>query len=646
MPGAHDPVPARKRRRVSNSAVEQHAQPAQRRKLLDTPPNAASDVPPLERGKHPAKRRARPAGSHFKSKHSHDLENEDTDSESSVSSIASEVGQHDTIGTTPNIETKLLAHLLCKTERRVHAAVKKARNFEALRIIKRLKNSGSLKDSGSGKKTPLQSSGELEEELQHTKTADIDAMTARVICAKMIKMKMLPRSAEVKRHQFNDQAVSSADGMVAWPNAILEAYPVLTSLSAVPSLAMEHSRTCGLSPAADISMRSPLERRAMDRLASSTIVSERCCDLLNKVSNNIQKQRGCSTIAIVNDVAQDGVNAKAASTPAQSEPVQKGLDYLLSREWSGSECADGDSLLEGGEEGDDESKSEEGGLIAGDREEAGDGNAFDPSVLDDTRWDALVASGSESGSGDEVGEVHAERKKAHGARTDNGDDETSNASDGSSSEEDEGGAKSSAFLPSLAAGYVGKPMRLGVRNSDSEWSDAEEELMNAGSDIEVDASGKKRKVSKERKNRMGQRARKALWEKKYGRGAHHIQLQHKEQRIDEKLKERREKWASGGNTTENGVQQRAWGKQKAGSKSRTERRPFHQRDAGSDGAMAKRGPYPGTQKTSAQPVVSKPIDGNSKAKQQDMHPSWVAKQKQKEMLALASRPQGKKITFD
>ncbi|GAW05739.1 Bud-site selection protein [Lentinula edodes] len=55
----------------------------------------------------------------------------------------------------------------------------------------------------------------------------------------------------------------------------------------------------------------------------------------------------------------------------------------------------------------------------------------------------------------------------------------------------------STFLPTLSAGFV--------RGSDSDWSDKEEDAADFG----------------QKKNRRGQRARRAIWEKKYGKNANH-----------------------------------------------------------------------------------------------------------------------------
>ncbi|KAI0044398.1 Bud-site selection protein [Auriscalpium vulgare] len=60
----------------------------------------------------------------------------------------------------------------------------------------------------------------------------------------------------------------------------------------------------------------------------------------------------------------------------------------------------------------------------------------------------------------------------------------------------------STFLPSLSHGFI-------RGDSDSDWSDGEAAI----ADVKT-------------KNRRGQRARRAIWEKKYGRGAKHLNVEH------------------------------------------------------------------------------------------------------------------------
>jgi BUD22 len=134
-----------------------------------------------------------------------------------------------------------------------------------------------------------------------------------------------------------------------------------------------------------------------------------------------------------------------------------------------------------------------------------------------------------------------------------------------------------------------------------------------------------------------------LWEKKYGKGAHHVQRQFKEQRVDERWQERREKWASGGNAAAGNAPQRAWGDKPTQSQVRRRPdarednragRPPRRPDAAATPAFAKAG------------VAANAGPAKAGAQHQAEHPSWVAKQKQKEKEAMMAKPQGKKIVFD
>jgi hypothetical protein len=145
----------------------------------------------------------------------------------------------------------------------------------------------------------------------------------------------------------------------------------------------------------------------------------------------------------------------------------------------------------------------------------------------------------------------------------------------------------SQFLPTLLSGYV------------------------SGGDSDPDADyyknrGKKGRQEKpERKNRMGQQARRALWEKKYGRGANHVQKE--EQKKREKQHARTERAGTRGSRCGNGPSRTGDGNDRIG-------RPPFKKDEG------------------------------------PLHPSWEAarkaKEKQAQMAAAMFKPQGKRITFD
>lgn len=143
---------------------------------------------------------------------------------------------------------------------------------------------------------------------------------------------------------------------------------------------------------------------------------------------------------------------------------------------------------------------------------------------------------------------------------------------------------STTFLPSLAMGGY-------VSGSESEDPDAENESQQPV-----------------RKNRMGQQARRALWEKKYGAGAKHVRAQKEKEKKD---------------------RDRGWDMKRGAtgaSGGRNERsRPRPQKDNAGHGHGQKQG---------------------KKEDDKPMHPSWEAARKAKEAQKATMAFQGKKVTFD
>jgi len=101
---------------------------------------------------------------------------------------------------------------------------------------------------------------------------------------------------------------------------------------------------------------------------------------------------------------------------------------------------------------------------------------------------------------------------------------TATAKPASAKEKKSAPPETSQFLPSLMAGYVSG----GDSDPDADWY--------------KNNCQKKRgpPEKKERKNRMGQQARRALWEKKFGRHANHVQKQAEEEAEKKARRERRE----------------------------------------------------------------------------------------------------------
>ncbi|KAF9454705.1 Bud-site selection protein [Macrolepiota fuliginosa MF-IS2] len=154
----------------------------------------------------------------------------------------------------------------------------------------------------------------------------------------------------------------------------------------------------------------------------------------------------------------------------------------------------------------------------------------------------------------------------------------------------------STFLPSLSVGFI--------RGSDeSDWSDNEAKLADSG----------------QKKNRRGQRARRAIWEKKYGRNANHKkqELEAQSNRLHHDNKHGREHGHRGSLSK--------FGKQSNMSDRSKQYKPF------------KQDPAP--------PKI--PHQRNiTKSDERPLHPSWEAKRKLKEKQSTGIIPsQGTKIKF-
>ncbi|KAH8114528.1 Bud-site selection protein [Phellopilus nigrolimitatus] len=200
-----------------------------------------------------------------------------------------------------------------------------------------------------------------------------------------------------------------------------------------------------------------------------------------------------------------------------------------------------------------------------------------------------------------------------------------------------GKAGASTFLPSLSVGFINA-------GSDSEWSDAEADL--------ADSSLKK--------NRRGQRARKAIWEKKYGKHANHLKKSREIAGDSEKpsysSRERRNRGAERGGAIR--------GRGRSNANSSVHAPPTH-----SSGPPAGRGqgresgPRQGygdhqpqgdngwktRQDHTLVPRKSVNTDAPSHGAKEDgkpLHPSWEAKRKLKEKQSAAIvPPQGTRMTF-
>ncbi|KAF8655487.1 hypothetical protein AX16_003045 [Volvariella volvacea WC 439] len=154
----------------------------------------------------------------------------------------------------------------------------------------------------------------------------------------------------------------------------------------------------------------------------------------------------------------------------------------------------------------------------------------------------------------------------------------------------------STFLPSLAVGFV-------RGDSESEWSESEAKLADLGT----------------KKNRRGQRARRAIWEKKYGKHANH--------KKKEALERQQIRPRSSKRGADAGAPKRNSGGPSAGRDMNAHTLPSHHHQSSDLG----RARHPSRDRTKE----DKPL-----------HPSWEAKRKLKEKEGATILPgQGKKIKF-
>ncbi|KAL5482717.1 hypothetical protein ACEPAI_9311 [Sanghuangporus weigelae] len=137
-------------------------------------------------------------------------------------------------------------------------------------------------------------------------------------------------------------------------------------------------------------------------------------------------------------------------------------------------------------------------------------NEGDEESNDEAAWTGFGGIHNDSGQSDtaeswESGSLHSQDDEEQSSTSDNShspsprpSSTTKARSNAAIPKSKVGKAGESAFLPSLSVGFIS--------GSDSEWSESEAKI----ADMPV------------KKNRRGQRARKAIWEKKYGRNANHL----------------------------------------------------------------------------------------------------------------------------
>ncbi|KAI8978680.1 Bud-site selection protein [Trametes punicea] len=249
--------------------------------------------------------------------------------------------------------------------------------------------------------------------------------------------------------------------------------------------------------------------------------------------------------------------------------------------------------------------------------------------LDDAGWESGTVDGDEGASGWESGIVNGGESRWSGS-SDQSDEEERDDGDGDEDEDEERAAKKpkakappskeskgkskaigaeSTFLPSLSVGFT---------RGDSDASDLSE------ADAEAAAA------DLPRKNRRGQRARRAIWEKKYGKNANHVKKQREAAATQAQVRGRGQWNGKGGERAA-----RDGGKPGA-----------HPR--GKEGLHGQKEPSAAASLPAADKGWPQKQTGAAGKKRDDkpLHPSWEAKRKLKEKLNPSIIPaQGKKIKF-
>ncbi|KAI5474801.1 hypothetical protein MNV49_002398 [Pseudohyphozyma bogoriensis] len=285
--------------------------------------------------------------------------------------------------------------------------------------------------------------------------------------------------------------------------------------------------------------------------------------------------------------------AKAAAKAALPKPKPAGMDpgrkalleAVAAGEVSDSEDGDSEEGFESGEElgGEIESDDDDDEVR---REMARLGGAGDAS-------DSEADSDDDDGPVDDISDIPSDAESTSSFPA-----AKSKSSKGKATSRKM--ATSSAFLPSLAGGYISY--------SDSDGEDAQW--------VKDAEKGEK----KERKNRRGQRARRAIWEQKYGSGAKHIVA-----------------------TT---------GAPAAPTKSKAAKAAAAKLAKNPSRATAPTRPAFNANNANTQPIVPrKPpaVIAAGSTVESGMHASWEAKRREKEAIANAmagGASSGKKIKFD
>ncbi|GAA5976273.1 hypothetical protein JCM11641_001101 [Rhodosporidiobolus odoratus] len=490
----------------------------------------------------------------------------------------------DQVQADPVAQEKALKAYLHHAVKLLNKAVKKGKTFELQKLTRKLKSTREPKD---GSAVDAAQVAELDAQLQAIKTLPLEALPSYLLTTRLPKLSCLRSSSFL---------------------------PSL--LASIPSPTGKGKSASTSSSSTDLDPLSP-EGKARNRVLAGKVVGE----AWSEIDRAIKKRMGEEV---------DGKGKKTEEeVKGKEEEKKKGIQMD-----PGRAAALESALLAGAaveqEDGAEGESSEDEGPVAGfsSGEEDGDDNeGEDDDEAIQAELDAL--NGDTGSEGDWSGSEE----------DDEGDDDAASIASDSSfpavsaksistankkralpspspppAKKAKASAKpakpitSSSFLPSLAAGYVSYSDSDG---EDAKWiRDAEKE----------DKKG-------QRKNRRGQRARQAIWEKKFGSAANHITKASGGKAVPlAKMKEQKAKRAAAAALAE--------------TQPPAPQEPFDIKH--SRGGSAN----PNAQSLGKSRAFGA---GVAAALGEKMHPSWEAKRKQKEAMQamnVGAAPQGKKITFD
>ncbi|KAL4974899.1 Bud-site selection protein [Aspergillus desertorum] len=327
------------------------------------------------------------------------------------------------------------------------------------------------------------------------------------------------------------------------------------------------------------------------------------------------------------------------SNPVQNvlPGIMEGLRVLFGLQGAG---AKGKMNKEKKEDG----NGETGKKVGGGEDVSGDESGSEDEV------DARVARGAdgdvdmedaESGE-DEEDYSHFDARLASDSEDANGDDFSDDGNDNTRSSQPRRSSMSISLSPSRSPSPSQSPPPKKLKSTSASKTPATSttflpSLMMGGYWSGSESEPEELEEAPKRKNRMGQQARRALWEKKYGAAANHIKAEQQKGKKGKGKGGRDAGWDLRKGATGDGDRDRDHGRKKFGTGSNAMAMSGKDRfgtGAGAGAGAAKEGPAQSGKSKKAKPQADKPL-----------HPSWEAARKAKEQKAMASF-QGKKVVFD